>query len=129
VRGSWRVTLAWWNDLPQFRTILPLPVLPEPKLESPAVVHFFDRARSDLESNPNSSDFCWFAREYPRCYRHHVEHAELRLRQTAGTSSFLLNRYTVMLTQMDTRLALEIASHDVITAKEVYWILKPTLML
>ena len=101
------MALAWWNDLPQFRTILPLPVLPEPKFQLPAVVHFFDRARSDLGSNPNVSEFCRFARQYPKCYRHHVEHADLRLRQ--------------ILTQIDTRLALGIASPDVITAKEAYW--------
>jgi hypothetical protein len=110
-------TSGWLNHLPQFRTILPLPVVPEPSLESPAVVRFFDYVRSNLESD---AEFCWFAREYPRCFRHHLQHAELRLRQIAHTYSSLHAKYTDLLTQMDTRLALEIASQGPIT-KEVYW--------
>lgn len=112
---------ASWSKLPQFRKVLPLPVLPEPKLESPAVVQFFDHVRSDLESDPNLSEFCWFAREYPRCFRHHLQHAELRLRQIARTYRSLHFKYTDLLAQTDTRLAVELASHDAITAKEVYW--------
>ena len=115
------MTAAWLNNVPQFRKILPLPALPEPRLESPAVVQFFDCVRSDLESNSNLLEFCWFAREYPRCFRHHLEHAELRLRQIAHTYSCLHVRYTELLAQMDTRLAMELADHHVITAKEIYW--------
>jgi hypothetical protein len=112
---------VWRTDLPQFRKILPLPVLPAPKLEAPAVVRFFDYVRSSLESDVNSSEFCWFAREYPRCFRYHIEHAELRLRQISHTYSCLHARYTDLLAHADTRLAMEFTSHSTITAKKVYW--------
>ena len=115
------MTTAWWTDLPQFRKILPLPVLPAPKLGSPAVVRFFDDVRSDLESDANLSEFCWFAREYPRCFRYHIEHAELRLRQISHTYSCIQARYVDLLAHTDTRLAMEFTAHSTITAKEVYW--------
>lgn len=110
-----------WNDLPQLQKVLPIPDLPKPKLESPALVQFFDCIRYKLESNADLAEFCWFAREDPRCFRHHMEHAELRLRQISYTYNRLYAIYSNLVTHTDTRFAMEFTSHSTITAKEVYW--------
>jgi hypothetical protein len=53
---------------------------------SPDIVRVPDRIRSQLEDLDRKDDsdkydeFSWFAREYPRCYRHHLDCAEHRLR-------------------------------------------------
>jgi hypothetical protein len=49
-------------------------------LMSPAIVRIHDRIRFELGSQEELGEFCWFAREYPRCYRFHFEGAEFRLR-------------------------------------------------
>jgi len=47
---------------------------------SPEVVRTFDELRKKLEDHGGYSEFCWFAREYPRCYRFHMDGADFRLR-------------------------------------------------
>ena len=39
-----------------------------------------DRIRFELDANESMAEFCWFAREYPRVYRHHFGHVEHRLK-------------------------------------------------
>jgi hypothetical protein len=58
----------------------PDPFTPESDLRSPDVVRLFDRIRRELEPREEFAEFCWFAREYPRCYRHHISCAKHRLR-------------------------------------------------
>ena len=60
--------------------IAALPGLPAMPLRSPAIVRVHDRIRFELDSQDELAEFCWFAREYPRCYRFHFEGAEFRLR-------------------------------------------------
>lgn len=61
--------------------ILPLPELPPIPSESPRIGRTFDSVRHRwLEDEEHGCEFSWFAREYPRIYRHHVDHAEHRLR-------------------------------------------------
>lgn len=61
--------------------IIPLPDLPLIPSGSPQLVQLLDDIRSSwLDDEENDCEFYWFAREYPRIYRHHVEHAEHRLR-------------------------------------------------
>lgn len=48
-------------------------------LSSPQLVLVLDRIRNELEGQDKYREFCWFAREYPRCYRHHLECAKFRL--------------------------------------------------
>lgn len=75
-------------DSPQCgnRNIHPVPELPIFSQRSPAVVRTLDRIRFELaekysrESDFSLDEFIWFAREYPRCYRHHLDCAEFRLR-------------------------------------------------
>jgi hypothetical protein len=44
------------------------------------VVRVFDRIRRRVEHDDDMAEFWWFAREYPRCYRFHVNAAEFRLK-------------------------------------------------
>ena len=60
-------------------TILPLPARPGRSLASPAVVAVLDRIRFVLDEREDMAEFAWFAREYPRVYRHHFQHAQFRL--------------------------------------------------
>lgn len=56
--------------------------LPEIRKNSPKVVLTLDKIRFELEKKNNADEygeFCWFAREYPRCYRYHIDCAEYRL--------------------------------------------------
>ena len=69
------------------RSVMPVPVLPTLRvLTSPEVVRVLDRIRFRLDdidtqnSSDEHSEFTWFAREYPRCYRHHLNCADHRLR-------------------------------------------------
>lgn len=49
-------------------------------LESPEVVKLLDRIRFALDSQDDHAEFCLFAREYPRCYRFHMDAADHRLK-------------------------------------------------
>ena len=52
---------------------------------SPFVVLALDKIRSELEDKSiDYGEFCWFAREYPRCYRFHVDGATHRLKSICG---------------------------------------------
>ncbi len=61
----------------------PIPILPLPvvdtrasALASPHVVRVLDRIRFEvMDDHPDgeTDEFAWFAREYPRAYRHHME--------------------------------------------------------
>jgi hypothetical protein len=56
-----------------------IPELPPLLPGSPEVVRTFDRIRRMLDDRDEFAEFCWFAREYPRCYRFHFNGAEFRL--------------------------------------------------
>jgi hypothetical protein len=59
-------------------------------VSSPELVRVLDRIRFQLAEVDSQrsldlySEFAWFAREYPRCYRYHLECAEFRLRSIHG---------------------------------------------
>src|SRR5688500_8453408 len=60
---------------------VPVPSLPKIReYASPQVVLVMDQIRRDLDDKPGFEEFCWFAREYPRCYRFHFNGATFRLR-------------------------------------------------
>jgi hypothetical protein len=61
------------------RQIIPLPQMPSLRQQSPDVVRVLDRIRFELDKDDSYAEFAWFAREYPRVFRHHFEHAEHRL--------------------------------------------------
>lgn len=61
------------------KQLRPLAVLQVPE-GSPELVKVFDRIRfGPLDEREEYAEFVWFAREYPRVYRHHFDHAEYRL--------------------------------------------------
>lgn len=62
-----------------------LPQLRE--FESPRVVLVFDEIRRNLYERDEFAEFCWFAREYSRCYRFHCDGAAFRLRSIHGLMS------------------------------------------
>jgi len=66
--------------------LLPLRLLPKFSKESPEVVRLLDKIRFELDTDDSMAEFCWFAREYPRVYRHHFGHVEHRLK-------FIYQRY------------------------------------
>lgn len=52
------------------------------RVQSVQIVRVFDRIRREMEDRYDDGsygEFCWFAREYPRIFRHHVDHAAYRL--------------------------------------------------
>jgi hypothetical protein len=59
--------------------ILPILDVPDFSFRSPEVVRVLDRIRFKLDEDDRYSEFSWFAREYPRVYRHHLDHAKHRL--------------------------------------------------
>lgn len=64
------------------KEILPLPKLPAFQGQSPQVVKVLDKIRMEIGNEDEKDcfhEFCWFAREYPRIYRHHLNCAENRL--------------------------------------------------
>ena len=75
------------------RFVHPVPALPRFFSHSPEVVRTLDRIRFELErgdldeDDPRLGEFAWFAREYPRCYRHHLDCAEFRLHTIHGLIS------------------------------------------
>ncbi|MES2677461.1 MAG: hypothetical protein V4612_04015 [Pseudomonadota bacterium] len=57
-----------------------IPNLPSFKKESPKIVLVMDEIRFDEEKKSEECfEFYWFAREYPRIYRYHIDHIEYRL--------------------------------------------------
>jgi len=64
------------------KTIHPVRNLPPMRKESPEVVRVLDTMRRELDDKEEGmfDEFCWFAREYPRCYRYHLDCADFRLR-------------------------------------------------
>ncbi|MFA6201374.1 MAG: hypothetical protein WC679_13315 [Bacteroidales bacterium] len=62
----------------KIRSIQPLKV---EKLKSPNIVLLMDKIRFELENckNDQFNEICWFLREYPRIFRHHLECLEYRL--------------------------------------------------
>ena len=47
---------------------------------SPEIVRVFDRIRRRVDDLDGFDEFAWFAREYPRCYRFHVDAAQFCLK-------------------------------------------------
>jgi hypothetical protein len=99
-----------------------MPKLPRiRKYESPAVVKVLDRIRFEADQRPDDDwgEFAWFAREYPRCYRFHLEGADRRLTAIYRNFETIL---TEMLAQQpkDVESCFELARGDD-RVKAIYW--------
>lgn len=63
------------------KTKIILPALPEFDLDFPKLVPTLDKIRFDIENKSDDFfEFYWFAREFPRFYRYHIENIEFRLK-------------------------------------------------
>lgn len=106
----------------------PIPILPLPVLDtrvsalaSPYVVRVLDRIRFEvMDDHPDGEihEFAWFAREYPRAYRHHMECAEFRINTIAKLYAELHRELAAKLDADDSLL--ELAQSD-IRVKRIYW--------
>lgn len=60
--------------------LISIPELPKNSVyDQLIVVAVLDEIRFKLDED-GYDEFSWFAREYPRCYRHHIDHATYRLK-------------------------------------------------
>jgi hypothetical protein len=107
-------------------TPVPILALPSidvrvPNLESPLVVQALDRIRfevADAYPDGEMNEFAWFAREYPRAYRHHLECADFRI---ATISKLYAELHRDLVARLDHgRLPLELGLSD-IRVKRIYW--------
>jgi hypothetical protein len=55
------------------------------------------------------AEFTWFAREYPRAYRHYVQHADFRLHSIYTSFEHAHKYYAEKLTDRGSRECLEMA--------------------
>jgi hypothetical protein len=82
-----------------------------------------DFMRYDLEDRLDYSDeyaeFCWFAREYPRVYRHHIDNVEFRLEQLHRLYSHFHAAFQKQLASVSTEtFELSVGERR---AKQIYW--------
>lgn len=96
-----------------------LPPLPKFGDASPAVVLFHDKIRRDLDDVEGFEAFCWFAREYPRCYRFHFNGAEFRLKSVYGLMRSLRSDLARQISRPDGD-TFECGLSDIRVA-QVYW--------
>lgn len=51
-------------------------------VDTESIVPLFDKIRRELsEKDSKYAEFCWFAREFPRFYRYHINNIVHRLEQ------------------------------------------------
>lgn len=102
--------------------LLDLPQLPNMyELSSPEIVKAFDLIRFDLEKQESDelAEFCFFSREYPRCYRYHIDCAQHRLK-----SIYRVYQEAYEFFQSDVLNdpnAFEISYGSVHLGKQIYW--------
>ena len=108
--------------------LAPLPVSPfsehSPiyKTES-RIVPAFDKIRRSLDESDDADDyaeFSWFAREYPRCYRHHLSAAEFRLRNIYARYEKAHSTLTEQLRRSQRETFISTA-YETRETHEIYW--------
>ncbi len=98
-----------------------VPALPPMRAyRSPEVVRAFDRLRAELERRGGSPEFCWFAREYPRCYRFHMDGADFRLRSIHRLMTAIHLELADKVSSYTEGRVLEVAVSDE-RVKQIYW--------
>ena len=78
--------------------VYPLPRLTPGYERSPEVVRVCDKIRRRYGDDESYAEFYWFAREYPRCYRFHMDGARFRLESVHALLSGLFAEITQGLT-------------------------------
>lgn len=99
--------------------IIPLQQLPTFRLQSPGVVRVLDRIRKELDHEDLFAEFTWFAREYPRVYRHHFDHAEHRLKLIYEGYEKSHNQFVKQIEKADNNLFS--TAHGGIGVMQIHW--------
>lgn len=95
--------------------------LPEFRKLSPDVVRICDKIRFELGKKDDTDEygeFCWFAREYPRCYRYHLDCAEYRLQTIYDRYKKVKDEFEKRIDEQDDSYGFAVSSKEVIT---IYW--------
>lgn len=101
------------------KKIKALPALPSTSPLFPVVVRELDRIRFELEDEDENSEFYWFAREYPRCYRYHLDHAEHRLNNIFKKYTRAYEYFELKLSEAgDTTFEIAYSAKEIV---EIYW--------
>jgi len=90
------------------------------RYKSPDVVLVFDRIRKELDGKDSYDEFYWFAREYPRCYRFHLDGADFRLRSIHALMDDIFRGLSETAESAAGRAALQFNVSDV-RVQQVYW--------
>lgn len=99
--------------------LLPLRQLPKLPRCSPEVVRVLDRIRFEVDDDDSMAEFAWFAREYPRVYRHHIGHVKHRLVAIHNRYTNAHREFEKLLSQADSNCFGIARSSD--ETLEVYW--------
>lgn len=96
-----------------------VPQLPKMRdLLSPHLVRIYDEIRVSLDDEEHA-EFYWFAREYPRCYRYHLDAADFRL---CSIHALMTRVHTDLLDRIsdDDSATFEVAQSDH-RVQQIYW--------
>lgn len=99
-----------------------VPIRPLPRIRSyssPAIVHVYDQIRAALDNDDEFAEFCWFAREYPRCYRFHMNAADFRLQSIHALMFDIRDELAARLPDSGPRLV-ETGASDM-RVDRIYW--------
>jgi len=95
--------------------------LPDINYESPELVKVLDKIRFELEDKDINEygEFCWFAREYSRCYRYHIDCAKYRLLSIVETYKEAKKYFKQRLLDIDDKCFG--LSYSSIEIEAIYW--------
>lgn len=78
-----------------------------------------DRIRFEVDDDDAYAEFAWFAREYPRVYRYHINHVEFRLTQIHEKYQKAHSRFASQITKVDENcFGMAMGNEDTL---QVYW--------
>jgi len=104
------------------RSVKPVPDMPPLRsLSSPEVVRVLDQIRFKLQKIDTSgefAEFCWFAREYPRCYRYHFDCADYRLTTIASLYKELYDELLPQIVGNPSAFSVSVQNQKVM---RIYW--------
>lgn len=97
------------------------PNIPEYKLESPEIVRILDKIRYEIEKKGDEwFEFYWFAREYPRFYRYHIDNVKFRLRSISKLYEFHKDDFIKNNSAKDLKDCFELST-STIHSFQIYW--------
>ncbi|MCG8320399.1 MAG: hypothetical protein MI921_12915 [Cytophagales bacterium] len=101
--------------------IINTPIIPDFKLESPEVVKVLDSIRYEIKKEGNEYlEFYWFAREYPRFYRYHIDNIKFRLRSISDLYELHKAEFVENNSSKDLKDCFELSA-STIHSFQIYW--------